>query len=58
MTNEKIAKILSKHCLKPNLNERDFAIQSFVEKSVLPEKVQNYTEETLEKYILEHLNTK
>lgn len=58
MNNKQIAKILSAHCMKPNNNDKDYAVQLFVEKIVLPNGTLNYSAESIESLILEYLKGK
>lgn len=55
MTNEQIAKILAELAYKNNDSDEDFAVQLFIEEMVLPEHVEDYSEKSMEEYILAKL---
>lgn len=57
MKNEEIAKLVAERVYNPGKSDTDFAIQLFVESTVLSDDCQGYTSEGLERRILVHLNT-
>jgi hypothetical protein len=58
MKNEDIAKLLADHCYNPQNNDFGFAVQLFVEKTVLPENLKSYNKKQMEEYILNYLKEK
>ena len=52
MENKKIAELVSKKIYGVPQNETDFAIQLLIEKLVIPDNINSYTEVDAEKYIL------
>ena len=56
MKNEEIAKLVAEQVYSPGKTRTDFAVQFFVENTVLSKDCQGYTVEGLERRILVHLN--
>lgn len=56
MTNERIAQLVGDFCFYPTKNEREFAIQLFIEKTILPSNCEKYTAETMGEFILKFIN--
>ena len=57
LANDEIAKLVAREVYNPGRSNTDFAIQLFVESTVLSDDCQGYTMEGLERRILAHLNT-
>lgn len=57
LSNEEIAKLVAEQVYNPGKGKVDFAVQLFVEETVLSDDCQGYTVEGLERRILAHLNT-
>jgi hypothetical protein len=60
MNIEKMAKLIASFCYKSKESDNDpeFAAQIFIENLVLPKEVDSYTEDKMEKYILQFLSKK
>ena len=52
MENKKIAELVAKKIYEVSQNETDFAVQLLIEKLVIPDNINSYTEADAEKYIL------
>ena len=57
MKKELMAKLIARVCYKTKLGDDDplFAVQLFMEDLVVPESVNDYTEEQMSNWILEYL---
>jgi hypothetical protein len=59
MDNKEIAMLLARETFKPHKEHSiGYAIQLFVEKTVLPDEIDAYNVEEIEKYILKFLETR
>ena len=55
MDNNEIARIIGEKMYSPNLNTAEFAFQLFVEKIVMPEGIESYTDKQMEEWVLKAL---
>lgn len=59
MDNNEIASLLARETFKSHKEHSvEYAIQLFVEKVVLPDEVDSYSTEEIEKYIIKFLGTR
>jgi hypothetical protein len=56
MTNKYIAEVIAPFVVNPQTQARGVALQKFVEKVVLPAKVDTYTEAQMSQYIKDYLD--
>ncbi|HUS49396.1 MAG TPA: hypothetical protein VMZ91_04485 [Candidatus Paceibacterota bacterium] len=55
MKSKKIARIIGKKMFDPSETDVEFAFQLFVEKIVMPEGIEGYTDKDMEEWVLKAL---